>query len=66
MEDARRLRERIEAALTRHLYSRPGVIGEFQDKGVRYRKRFDNEKEIKVYFEAKSKILGLPELMIKE
>jgi len=59
----RRLRERIEAALAMHLYDQPGIIGDFQEKGVRYLPRRQNENLIKSVFEADAKIYGLPDFL---
>jgi hypothetical protein len=42
-----RLRQRLEAAIADHLYKKPGIIGQFQDRGIRYRPRKREEKEIK-------------------
>jgi hypothetical protein len=54
-----RLRARIEAGLAIHLYGQEGVIGTFQDKGIRYRPRLNTEKPIQVFFEADVSLLGI-------
>ena len=41
-----RLRRRIEAGLARHLYDQPGIIGEFQEPGVWYQWKKDDEPPI--------------------
>lgn len=56
----RRLRQRIEAAIARHLYDQPGLIGQFQDKGIRYKPKRPDEEEILVSIESEVKIMGLP------
>ncbi len=60
----RRLRERIEAAIAGYLYRQPGVVGEFQDKGIRYRGRREGEEGIEVVLEAEGEILGLPGVLM--
>ncbi len=63
LECERRLRERIEAALAEHLYAQPGMIGNFQDRGIRYRGRRANEAVIKVFLQTEIVILGLPDTL---
>ena len=63
LEVERRLRERIEAAIAEHLYAQPGVVGGFQDEGIRYRGRREGEEPIEIVFEAEGEILGLPEVL---
>ena len=56
-----RLRERIEAAVSQHMQRQPGLVGSFQDHGVRYRPRREAEEEpIVVRCLATGQILGLP------
>jgi hypothetical protein len=57
----RRLRERIESALANCLYEQPGLVGEFQDRGINYRTRWDSEEPIRVQFYCNDVLLGLPE-----
>lgn len=63
MEYDRRLRERVEASLAKHLREQPGVIGRFQDEGVRYRERSDKEEPIKAQFQSTVNLLGVPEML---
>jgi hypothetical protein len=39
----KRRRERFEAAMSIHLYNQPGIVGAFQDQGIRYRPRWESE-----------------------
>jgi len=63
LDSEKRLRERIEAGLAYHLYQQEGIVGTFQDKGIRYRKRLSSEEPIQVFFEADVKLLGVPEFL---
>lgn len=56
-----RLRERIEAALANCLYEQPGMIGDFQDRGIHYRPRWASEEPIPVQIQCNDGLLGLPE-----
>ena len=60
----RRLRERIEAGLAYHLYQQDGIIGQAQDKGIRYRGRWTDESPIEVLFQADAALLGLPDSLL--
>lgn len=60
LDGQRRLVERIEAAISDCLYKQSGLIGEFQDKGIRYRPRRHDEEPVEVSIEANKKIAGLP------
>jgi hypothetical protein len=55
-----RLRQRIEAAIAGCLYQQEGVIGDFQDRNIRYRGRTDQEAAIEVSIESMVKLLGVP------
>jgi hypothetical protein len=55
-----RLRRRIEAALARHLSSQPGLVGSFQDMGIRYLPRRAGEEPIQVRCQSSVMLLGLP------
>ena len=57
----KRILERIEFALAKHLYKQPGIIGEFQIRGLNYRSRLVTEHPGITLFSSSSKILGLPE-----
>lgn len=56
----RRLRERIEAGIAEYLYQQPGMIGEFQDQGIRYHPRRDNEESIQILIQCQANLIGLP------
>jgi len=60
----KRLRERIEAGLANHLYQQDGLIGQAQDKGIRYRGRRVDEPPIEVLFEADAVPLGFPDSLL--
>jgi hypothetical protein len=55
-----RLRRRIEAALALHLYSQPGLVGQFQDAGIRYAPRRACEEPIDVRCQSSEVLLDLP------
>ncbi|MBI3151809.1 MAG: hypothetical protein HYZ21_06730 [Chloroflexi bacterium] len=61
LEAERRILERIECALAKHLYKQPGLIGEFQETGLNYRSRLASEQPGIAFFKSSAKILGLPE-----
>lgn len=56
----RRLRERIEGAIARHLSAQDGVIGQFQDEDIRYRPRWEDEPPIQLSLTLTTRIMGLP------
>lgn len=56
----KRLVERIESAIAIHLYNQKGVVGDFQEKGIRYRPRWTRETPVKVSFTTTKKIIGFP------
>ena len=56
----KRLRERIEAGIAEHLYKQPGIVGEFQDQGIVYRPRLDNEEPVQVLVHCKDNLIGVP------
>ncbi len=60
----KRLRERIEAGIATFLYSQPGIIGKFQDEGIRYRGRKDNENPVEILIETEGTIIGMPKQLI--
>lgn len=60
IEGDKRLRERIEAALAYHLYSQEGRVGEFQDRGIRYRPRREHEAPCCIVLEADAQLCGIP------
>ncbi len=61
LECEKRVRQRIEAALAVHLYRQDGLVGEAQDKGIRYTVRRAEEAPIGVRFESDTVLLGLPD-----
>ncbi len=61
----RRLRERVEAAIAHHLRTQPGVVGGFQDQGIRYSPRRDDEPPVVASLRCLRALLGLPgELLV--
>ena len=61
LECEKRLRERIEAGLAKHLYEQPGMIGEFQDQGIIYHARKDTEEPVQALIRCKVNLIGVPE-----
>jgi len=57
----RRLLERIESGLAKHLYEQPGMVGEFQDEGIRYRRRKDTEEPVEAQIRCEQNLIGVPE-----
>ncbi len=60
LDAERRILERIECALARHLSAQPGKVGTFQEPGLNYRSRFASEQPAIATFSSTTKILGLP------
>lgn len=60
----RRLRERIEAAIAGHLDRQPDMAGDFQDTGIRYQGRRDDEEPVEFRVCAPPTIVGVPETLI--
>jgi len=58
-----RLRQRIEAALSDHLFAQPGLAGQLQDKGVRYRPRRESEPPVQVKITSSARLIALPTLL---
>jgi hypothetical protein len=56
-----RIRRRIEAAIAGVLYAAPGIPGAFQDGGVRYHPRRENEEPIGCSITCPVHLIGLPE-----
>lgn len=63
LQHERRILERIEGALAIYLYNQPGKIGEFQEKGVNYRPRWQTEEPLIAEFSSAEKLLGLPRVL---
>ena len=60
MKEEKRIVQRVEAAIANHLYKQEGVIGFFQDSGVSYCPKWDEEEPITVILEGSIPILGFP------
>jgi len=56
-----RIRRRIEAAIAKALYAAPGIVGAFQDQGIRYDSRKNDEEPIGCVITSPVPLLGLPE-----
>ena len=56
-----RVRRRIEAAIAHCLYAAPGIIGRFQDRGIRYWSRVNDEQPIACKASFPIPILGMPD-----
>lgn len=59
----KRFRERIEAGISEHLHKQPGIVGEFQDTGVLYRSRLENEEPVQVRIQCEENLVGIPEML---
>jgi hypothetical protein len=57
----KRTRQRIEAAIAQPLYKIPGLVGAFQDQGVKYWPRLPAEEPLECVVSAPARFLGLPE-----
>ena len=57
-------RQRIEAAIAAHLYDQDGIVGQFQDEGIRYQARQDTEDPVEVTLDFTQPILGLAQNLI--
>lgn len=55
-----RMRQRVEAALAQHLCAQPGVVGGFQDTGIRYSPRVSDEETVIASITSSCRLLGLP------
>lgn len=60
VESSRRVRQRIESAIARHLYKQPGIVGAFQDKGVRYLPRRSDEIPMLLKIKSSVRIISMP------
>ena len=63
MDGDKRLRERFEAAMSIHLFNQPGIVGAFQDLGIRYRPRWESEAPLKAKIINYDQIHGLPSVL---
>ncbi|MBW6475027.1 MAG: hypothetical protein K0B14_18010 [Anaerolineaceae bacterium] len=59
----KRLRERLEAAMSIHLHNQPGIVGAFQDKGIHYNPHCKNEAPLIAKFNNYDQIHGLPSVL---
>jgi hypothetical protein len=59
-ESEKRIRQRIEAAISKTLLNQPEVVGEFQDKDIKYVGRRPDEEPIQVTIKSGEKVIGLP------
>lgn len=57
----KRIRRRIEAAIAQSLYAAPGKVGAFQDQGIHYNLRTNDEEPIACVTSSPVPLLGLPE-----
>lgn len=55
-----RLRKRAEAEIARCLYAAPGVVGDFQDKGIRYDPRLPSEHHVRCTVSSSLPLMGMP------
>ena len=60
LKEDKRLVNRIEGALAKHIASRPSPIGAYQDPEVRYYLRDESEQPLKFAFDPLPPILGFP------
>lgn len=56
-----RERRRVEAAIAAHLYAEPGMVGAFQDQGIRYSPRRPDEAPIECAITSTAPLFGLPD-----
>jgi hypothetical protein len=63
-DSEKRVRQRIEAAIALHLYSQAGIVGTFQDKGIRYFPRTEEEEPIRVKVDCPPFLLGMPNQIV--
>jgi hypothetical protein len=65
LECEKRLCERIESELAMHLYEQPGIVGDFQDQGINYRPRRDDEEAaVQAMIQCESNLIGVPESLL--
>jgi hypothetical protein len=63
MDGDKRLRERFEAALSIHLFNQPGIVGAFQDQGIRYNPRWESEAPLEIIIGNHTQFHGLPNFL---
>lgn len=64
VKSSQRLRQRMEAAIADSLYKQPGIVGAFQDKGIRYLPRRSDEPPVCLRIESPKQIMGLPKELL--
>ena len=55
-----RLRKRIEGAIADHLVRQPGIVGSFQEAGIKYVRRRKDEPSVQIGVRSSKEICGLP------
>lgn len=55
-----RLRRRVEAAIASTLYAAPGPAGAFQEAGIRYDRRLEQEEPLACAVSSSAHLIGLP------
>ena len=64
IDSDRRIRERIEAAISRKLNTQYGVVGNFQDHDIRYMPTRSEEEPIQIRMRFSEPIIGLEEELL--
>ena len=64
LEGEQRVRQRVEAAIADQLYAQSGIVGDFQDRGVRYRRRREDEEPIRFHLGGHASIHGLAKELV--
>jgi hypothetical protein len=59
-----RVVERIESAIADYLYKQDGTVGSFQEKGIRYRPRWNSESPVNVSIAVNKNLIGFPSNLI--
>ena len=58
MDEEKRIIERAEGAIHRLLKGQPEPVGEFQDEGIRYPRKWKDDEEIICHFDGYDEIMG--------
>ncbi len=64
LDAEKRLLERVEGAIATCFYEADGIVGEFQETGIRYRPRRDDEEPLTGSIQTDTPIAGLPSEII--
>ena len=64
LDNEKRIRQRTEASTAGMLYNQPGIVGDFQEKDIRYSRRHPDEKPIENTLKGKDEILGLSKSLL--